>query len=48
MIHENYLKGMCATCNNDICKVYGGICKRKERKNFFDKIKNILRRTKNE
>lgn len=45
-IHENYLKGICGSCNNDICKIYGGICKKKERHNLFIKLKNILRRAK--
>ena len=45
-IHKNYLSGMCSTCSNDVCKIYGGICKKKERHNLFLKLKNILRRAK--
>lgn len=39
MIRKNYSEKMCNKCNNEICKIYGGRCKKYSLKKFF---KNFL------
>ena len=43
MINERYFKGMCASCESDVCKVYGGTCRKYRRHLFFEKIKNFFK-----
>ena len=34
-INKNYSEKMCTNCTNEICKVYGGRCRKYNFKNFF-------------
>lgn len=35
---NNYCNKICIKCNNDICKVYGGTCKKFRIIKFFKKL----------
>lgn len=35
---KDYYNPLCIKCNNDICKVYGGRCKKYIIINFFKKL----------
>lgn len=35
---KNYFNSLCVKCNNDICKVYGGNCRKYRVINFFKKL----------
>ena len=44
MIHKRYVEEvMCRNCDNDVCKVYGGTCKKYRKKMFFEKVKKFLK-----
>lgn len=43
-MHNFYNNKTCANCANEVCKVYGGVCKKKERIDFFAKIRNFFKR----
>ena len=38
-IKKNYSNKLCSSCNNRICKIYGGRC---FKYNIKEKVKNIL------
>lgn len=40
MIYK-YSNPLCKKCHNNICKVYGGRCKKYKIINFFKRLKNI-------
>lgn len=35
---SKYFNSLCIKCNNDICKVYGGTCRKYRVINFFKKL----------
>lgn len=37
-IKKYYSNPMCLECEDDLCKIYGGRCKKYKRKQFIDKI----------
>lgn len=41
-IKKNYNNKLCSNCNNEICKVYGGICNKYSLYSFFKGIKKVL------
>lgn len=46
-IKKYYSNPMCSQCDNDICKVYGGRCKKFRRKQRRDKFIGLFTRGEN-
>lgn len=42
-IKKYYSNTMCIQCNNDICKAYGGRCRRYERRYILNKIIRFIK-----
>ena len=43
-IKKYYSNPMCSQCDYDICKVYGGRCKKYRRKHRWDKFVGLFKR----